>query len=147
MKMMLRFESSNLQQRRLIAKYATQFQKHEKKIDWDDNAFMTMFRRKLKNNVKNELMRIGVFIENFEKLIEHTIEIDDKFYEGIMEKRHDGNGFGNHKYGYKNSGFNNNESTRPPFDLYGPISIKFDSMRKNNNPKEVKNNTKSSKQY
>ena len=70
---------------------------------------MTMFPRKLKNNVNNELMPNGTFIKNFEKLIEQTIEIDNKLYEQIMEKRHDGNGFCNHKYGYKNSGFNDNK--------------------------------------
>ena len=43
----------HLQQRKSIAEYATQFQQHAENIDWDDNAFMTMFRRKLKNNVKN----------------------------------------------------------------------------------------------
>ena len=58
---------------------------------------MNMFWRKLKNNVKNEFMRNGTFIENFEKLIEQTIEIDDKLYKRTMEKHHDGNGFGNHK--------------------------------------------------
>ena len=121
----------HLQQRKLIAEYATQFQQHAKNIDWDDNAFMTMFRRKLKNNVKNELMRNGTFIENFEKLIEQTIEIDDKLYERTMEKRHDGSGFGNHKYGYGNSNFSNNKSTsRPPPDPYGPMPMEFDFMRK-----------------
>ena len=121
----------HLQQRKSIAEYATQFQQHAKNIDWDDNAFMTMFRRKLKNNVKNELMRNGTFIENFEKLIEQTIEIDDKLYERIMEKRHDGNGFGNHRYGYKKSGFNNNKSTsRPAPDPYGPMPMELDFMRK-----------------
>ena len=48
---------------------------------------MTMFRRGLKDNVKNEFMRNGAFIENFEELIEQAIEIDDKLYERVMEKR------------------------------------------------------------
>ena len=39
---------------------------------------MTMFRRNIKNNIKNEFMRNRTFIENFEKLIEQTIEIDNK---------------------------------------------------------------------
>ena len=92
---------------------------------------MTIFRRRLKNNVKNELMRNGAFIENFEKLIEQTIEIDDKLYEQTMKKRHDGSGFGNHRYGYGNSGFNGNKSTpRPAPDPYGPMPMEFDFMRK-----------------
>ena len=76
-------------------------------------------------------MRSGTFIGNFEKLIEQTIEIDDKLYERAMEKRHDGNGFGNHRYGYKKSNFNGNKSTsRPPPDPYGPMPMEFDFMRK-----------------
>ena len=128
----------------ISCKYAIQFQQHAKNIDWDDNAFMTMFRRKLKNNVKNEFMRNGAFIENFEELIEQTIEIDDKLYERAMEKRHDGSGFGSHRYGFGNSGFINNKSTsRPPPDPYGPMPMELDFMRKkNNNPKEVRNSTK-----
>ena len=111
---------------------------------------MTMFRRKLKNNVKNELMRSGTFIENFEKLIEQTIEIDDKLYERTIKKRHDGSSFGNHRYGYGKSGFNNNKSTsRPAPDPYGPMPMELDFMRKkkNNSPKEVGNSTKGSKKY
>ena len=139
----------HLQQRKSIAEYATQFQQHAKNIDWDNNVFMTMFRRKLKNNVKNELMRSGTFIENFEKLIKQTIEIDDKLYERTMEKRHDGNGFDNHRYGYGNSNFSNNKSTsRPTPDPYKPMPMEFDFMRKkNNNPKKVKNSTKGSKKH
>ena len=76
-------------------------------------------------------MRSGIFIENFKKLIEQAIEIDDKLYERTMEKRHDGNGFGNHRYGYGKSGFNGNKSTsKPPPDPYGPMSMELDFMRK-----------------
>ena len=76
-------------------------------------------------------MRSGALIENFEKLIEQTIEIDDKLYERTIKKRHDGSGFGNHRYGYGNSGFSNNKSTsRPAPDPYGPMPMEFDFMRK-----------------
>ena len=94
-------------------------------------------------------MRSGTFIENFEELIKQTIEIDDKLYERTMEKRHDGNGFGNHKYGYGNSGFNNNKSTsRPTPDLYGPMPIEFDFMRKKKQqPKRSKKQHKRFKKH
>ena len=62
---------------------------------------MIMFRRNLKYNVKIEFMRNGTIIKKFEKLIKQTIEVDDKLYERIMKKRHDGKGFDNHKYSYK----------------------------------------------
>ena len=88
---------------------------------------MIIFQRKLKNNVKNEFIRNGTFIKNFEKLIKQTIKIDDKLYKRTIKKRHDGNGFGDHKYSYRNSNFSNNKSkSRPPFDPYGPMPIKFD---------------------
>ena len=100
---------------------------------------MTIFRRKLKNNVKNELMRNGTFIKNFEKLIEQTIETDDKLYERTMEKRYDKNDFGNHKYGYKKLGFNNNKSiSPPPFDPYGPMPMEFDFIRNKKQHKKFK---------
>ena len=89
-----------------------------------------MFRRGLKNNVKNEFMRSGTLIENFEELIEQTIEIDDKIYERAMENCYDGNGFGSHRYGYGNSGFNNHKPVRPTPDPYGPMPVEFDFMRK-----------------
>ena len=48
---------------------------------------MTMFRRELKNNVKNELMRDKTIIINFEIMIERTIDLNDRFYKQVMKKR------------------------------------------------------------
>jgi hypothetical protein len=49
---------------------------------------MTMYRRGLKENVKDELIRTGQKIENLDELIRTTIEIDDNLYERAMERRH-----------------------------------------------------------
>jgi Arc/MetJ family transcription regulator len=49
---------------------------------------MTMFRRELKNNVKNEMMRDERLIENLNIMIEMTIDLDDKLYERAMKRRH-----------------------------------------------------------
>ncbi len=49
---------------------------------------MTMFRRELKNNVKNEMMRDEKFIEDLSIMIEMTIDLDDKLYEQVMKRRH-----------------------------------------------------------
>jgi hypothetical protein len=49
---------------------------------------MTMYRRSLKENVKDELMRTGQKIENLDELIRVTIEIDDNLYERAIERRH-----------------------------------------------------------
>jgi hypothetical protein len=48
-----------------------------------------MYRRGLKENVKDELIRTGQKIENLDELIRATIEIDDNLYERAIERRHD----------------------------------------------------------
>jgi hypothetical protein len=47
-----------------------------------------MYRRGLKENVKDELMRTGQKIENLDELIRATIEIDDNLYERAIERRY-----------------------------------------------------------
>ena len=48
---------------------------------------MIMFRRKFKNNVKNEFMRIETNTKNFKKLIEKTIKLNDMLYDKSMKKK------------------------------------------------------------
>ena len=50
---------------------------------------MTMFRRELKDNVKNEIMRDERDYESFAKFIEIVIDLNDKLYERVMKKRYD----------------------------------------------------------
>jgi len=50
---------------------------------------MTMFRRDLKDNLKNEIMRDGKFISDMFDFIEVVIDLDDKLYERAMKKRYD----------------------------------------------------------
>ncbi len=50
---------------------------------------MTMFRRDLKNNLKDKIMRDGRFISDIFDLIEVVIDLDDKLYERAMKKRYD----------------------------------------------------------
>ncbi len=48
-----------------------------------------MFRRDLKNNLKNEIMRDNKFINDMFDLIEVVIDFDDKLYERTMKKKYD----------------------------------------------------------
>jgi len=48
-----------------------------------------MFRRGLKDNLKDEIMRDGKSINDMFDLIEVAIDLDDKLYERAMEKRYD----------------------------------------------------------
>jgi len=49
---------------------------------------MTMFRRDLKNNLKNEIMRDERTFNDMFDLIEVVIDFDDKLYERAMKKRY-----------------------------------------------------------
>jgi len=50
---------------------------------------MTMFRRDLKNNLKDKIMRDDKFISDMFDLIEVVIDFDDKLYKRVMKKRYD----------------------------------------------------------
>ncbi len=47
-----------------------------------------MFKRDLKNNVKNKLMRIGAKIDSIQVLIEISISVDNKLYKQNIKKRY-----------------------------------------------------------
>jgi len=47
-----------------------------------------MFRQDFKNNLKDEIMRDGKFINDMFYLIEIVIDFDDKLYKRAMKKRY-----------------------------------------------------------
>ena len=49
---------------------------------------MTMFRRDLKNNLKNEIIRNEKTLSDMFNLIEVIINFDDKLYKKAMKKRY-----------------------------------------------------------
>jgi len=49
---------------------------------------MTIFRRDLKNNLKNEIMCDDKIISDMFNLIEVVIDFDDKLYKKVMKKRY-----------------------------------------------------------
>jgi len=50
---------------------------------------MTMFRRNLKDNLKNEIMRNEKILNDMFDLIEVVIDFDDKLYKRAIKKRYD----------------------------------------------------------
>ena len=78
----------HLIQKTSASDYVARFQEHINLIEWNDVALMMMFRKKLKNNIKNEIMRDGRNYKSFAKFIEIVIDLDDKLYERIMKKRY-----------------------------------------------------------
>lgn len=75
---------------------------------------MTMFRRGLKENVKDELMRNGGIISTLDILIRTAIDIDDKLYERAMEKKYSFNPRGS--YGF-HGGIKGDNRSFDPMDL------------------------------
>ena len=49
---------------------------------------MIIFRRKFKNNVKNELMRNKRKINDLKILMKTAIDLDDRLYEQIMKRKY-----------------------------------------------------------
>jgi hypothetical protein len=89
---------------------------------------MTMYRRGLKENVKDELMRTGEKIDDLDDLIRATIEIDDNLYERAIERRHDVAPRGKSgfiPYHSNNRGRNNKRNQYQ--DPYGPMPMELDA--------------------
>ena len=110
-----------LKQRKSAAEYSTQFQRYATVTGWDDDALCTIYRKGLKDNVKDKLMRYGGTTDTMDTLIEAAIELHDKLYERSMEKRHDG---GVNRPGYF-GGFGKTK-TGPKADPYGHTPMELD---------------------
>ena len=51
---------------------------------------MIIYRRGLKEYIKDELLRIGAALKILDELMTEAINIDDKWYDRAMEKKRDG---------------------------------------------------------
>ena len=79
----------HLKQHEFAFDYVARFQKYVNIIDWNESTLQTMYRRELKKQVKNELMRDEKVYEMLDELIEIFIDLDDKLYERVMKKKYD----------------------------------------------------------
>ena len=77
----------DITQTRSVSDYAALFKKYADRTEWDDDALMAMFKRGLKDSVKDELMRYGGISSGLGDLIRIAIELDDKIYFRLVEKR------------------------------------------------------------
>ncbi len=130
----------HLQQKTSAADYAARFQEYANLAEWDNAALMTMFKRGLKDSVKDELMRSGARLNTIQALVETAIDVDDKLYERSMEKRYDqprgraGISFGS-TVGYHAKGDYSKKYSNP--DYRGPAPMELDSTqrRQGKNPR------------
>ena len=79
----------HLKQHEFAFDYVARFQKYVNIIDWNESTLQTMYRRELKEQVKNELMRDERAYETLDELIKIFIDLDDKLYERAMKKKYD----------------------------------------------------------
>lgn len=78
----------SLRQKTSASDYTAKFREYSNLAGWTGDALLEMYRRGLKENVKDELEFSGMAIDTFERLAKAAIEIDDKLYERAMERRH-----------------------------------------------------------
>ena len=102
-----------LTQKASTSTYTAKFKEYADKTGWDYEALMEMYYRGLKDNVKDELMRLDEKKrDTLEKVIEEAIKIDDRLYERSMEKRHTGQFRG--RTGYAPTSWTGNGRRRDP---------------------------------
>ena len=140
----------HLTQRISTIEYAIKFQKQINFTNWDDFSLIIMYRKKLKNDVKNELMRYDDKILNMNQLIATSIKLNDKLYERFLKRRN----FESHErfdiyknyeknYRIEKSRFNKrNNINYSKSNYYESMSMKlnFTQRRKEKNSKEKQNN-------
>ena len=108
-----------------------------------------MFRKKLKDNVKDELIRWNEKLKNLNQLIEATIEFEDKLYEKIMKKRYDQSRekasiFIEHSNERrKESRFNNRNHDK--FNYYESMSMKLNFIQRRKKNKSLRNKQQDNK--
>ena len=71
----------HIKQQRSAAEYTTQFKQYSVLTDWDDNTLMVMYRRGLKENMKDEITFDRRAVNTLDELIAQAINIDDKLFE------------------------------------------------------------------
>ena len=82
----------SVKQKRSASEYTTQFKHYSVMTGWDDDTLMVMFHHGLKDNVKDKLTFNGAEVTTLDKLISCAIDINDRLFERMMEKCHDGGG-------------------------------------------------------
>ena len=77
-----------LRQKGPAADYAAKFQSHVRRTGWNDKALRTMFEKGLKDNVRDELMRVpDADKDTLDHMMEMAIQLDDKLYRRHWEKK------------------------------------------------------------
>ena len=79
----------HLKQHEFAFNYVARFQKYVNIIDWNESTLQTMYRRELKEQVKDKFMRDERAYETLDEFVEIFIDFDDKLYERAMKRKYD----------------------------------------------------------
>ena len=76
----------NLKQTKSAADYAVTFKHFAALTNWNDDAQMSMFKRGLRDNIQDELIRYNGKIDDLDALITAVVELDDVWHQRAMTK-------------------------------------------------------------
>jgi hypothetical protein len=76
----------NLRQKGSAANYTAEFQQHQAKTKWNDEALCAQYYRGLKDGVKDEMCRSDK-PDDLKEMIDLAVKIDNRLYERNLEKR------------------------------------------------------------
>ena len=91
---------------------------------------MTIYRRGLKEQVKDELIRSGAALESLDELQKEAIRINDNLFERAIEKRHNGGVTRSGASGYRFGRNFDSNHRKKIFDPYGPMPMEIDTMKR-----------------
>ena len=70
-----------LRQTTSVGEYTAQFQKYASKTKWDEDALIAQYYRGLKDEVKDDYVRINPAPETLHEMIKAATKIDTRLYE------------------------------------------------------------------
>ena len=91
---------------------------------------ITLFKRELKDNIRDEFIRDGRSYKNLIEIIEITINLDYKLYKRVIEKRYNGGPISSAGR-YSRRAFGRHNSSKPKKSegsYFGPILIELYSI-------------------
>ena len=90
-------------------------------MEWDNNALMAIYRRGLKNSVKNEFIQYKANFKNLKDFICIFIKLDDKIFYRLVKKQ-------GIKPKYKQTGFAYQNYLRGDYNLFQKNPIELDAV-------------------
>jgi len=124
---------TQFRQRGSATDYAARFRQISSHLDWEDEPLMAQFYQGLKEEVKDELVKLDR-PRTFAEYAAMAVRIDDRLYERRLEKKQHGKN--TRIFHHANAGYKQ-QQPEPRSTAYGTHSgpMELDAMQRNNNPR------------